>query len=43
VQLRGKRLARHASRDYLELIDPASDATHPIPNTAGYYGPSWRA
>ena len=35
-------IARNASRDYLELIDPASDITHPIPNTAGYQGPSWR-
>lgn len=33
-------IARNATRDYLELIDPASDVTHPIPHTAGYHGPS---
>lgn len=35
-------IARNATRDYLELIDPASDVTHPILNTAGFHGPSWR-
>lgn len=35
-------IARNQSHDVLELVDVESGAAFPIPNTAGFRGPSWR-